>query len=233
MFHKEGVFLAALLALGGAVSIALAGRSSTGDATNGSATIVVPNAYETVEGGTALPNATDQHRVMFVYDASQFAVFGGPVDITALAFRANSAQAGPGTLIEHNMRVFLSTTPMSPATLSATFADNIGPDYTLVTGEAIVKLSASNKPGSGSTQVFAMKVPFETPFRYDPAVGNLLVEIQTGPPAPEGIILFDSVAGDPMVSQVYASGSSTAESGEAYQLGFVLQFTIQQEVTAP
>src|SRR5262249_39369129 len=79
----------------------------------------------------AFHNITDQHRVMLVYDASQFTAFGGPILITQLAIRPNSAQPGPGSVIEHNLRTFLSTTPMSPATLSATFADNIGPDYTV------------------------------------------------------------------------------------------------------
>jgi hypothetical protein len=189
--------------------------------------LVVPNAYAEQEGGLAFHNITDQHRVMLVYDASQFASFGGPMLITQLAIRPNSAQPGPGTVIEHNLRTFLSTTSMSPATPSTTFADYIGADYTLAACGAADAFTTAYQPGPGSTMAFDITVPLETPFRYDPAAGNLLVEFQSGPPAPEGSMIFDFVAGDPSVNGVAAIGSSTADSGQVVGIGFVLQFTIQ------
>jgi hypothetical protein len=134
---------------------------------------------------------------MLVYDASQFAAFGGPILITQLAIRPNTAQPGPGSVIEHNLRTFLSTTPMSPATLSSNFADNIGPDYTVVACAAVPAFTTAYQPGPGSTMAFDITVPLETPFRYDPAAGNLLLEFQQGPPAPEGSMIFEFVAGDP------------------------------------
>jgi hypothetical protein len=214
MFRKQGTFFACLLALGGAVATAHADD------------VVVPNAFAAQEGGTAFHNLTDQHRVMLVYDASQFAAFGGPILITEIAIRPNSAQAEPGTVLERNLRTFLSTTPMSPATLSTTFADNIGPDYTLVAGDAASAFTTAYLPGPGKTIGFDITVPLETPFRYDPAAGNLLLEFQSGPPAPEGSMIFDFVAGDPTLNGVAAVGSSTAESGQVVGMGFVLQFTV-------
>ena len=214
MFWRQGTFFACLLALGGAVATAHADD------------VVVPNAYAAQEGGFAFDNITDQHRVMLVYDASQFTALGGPILITEIAIRPNSAQAGPGSVIEHNLRTFLSTTPMSPATLSTTFADNIGPDYTLVAGQAVPAFTTAYLPGPGSTLVFDITVPLETPFRYDPAAGNLLLEFQQGPRAPEGSMIFDFVAGDPTVNAVAAVGSSTADSGQVVGMGFVLQFTV-------
>jgi hypothetical protein len=215
MFRKQATLFACLLALGGAVATAHADE------------VVVPNAFAEQEGGLAFQNLMDQHRVMLVYDASQFAAFGGPILITELAIRPNSAQPGPGSVIEHNLRTFFSTTPMSPATLSPTFADNIGPDYTLVAGDAAATFITADQPGPGSTMAFDVTVPLETPFRYDPAAGNLLVEFQQGPPAPDGSMIFDFVAGDPTVNGVAAVGSSTAESGQVVGVGFVLQFTVQ------
>jgi hypothetical protein len=215
MFRKQATLFACLLALGGAVTTANADQ------------LVVPNAFAAEEGGLAFHNLTDQHRVMVVYDASQFAAFNGPILITQLAIRPNSAQAGPGNIIEHNLRTFLSTTPMSPATLSPTFADNIGPDYTLVAGDAAAPFITADQPGPGSTMAFDITVPLQTPFRYDPAAGNLLLEFQQGPPAPDGTIIFDFVAGDPTVNAVAAVGSSTGDSGQVVGVGFVLQFTVE------
>lgn len=215
MFRKQGAFFACSLALAGAVATARADE------------LVVPNAFAAQEGTLAFHNITDQHRVMVVYDASQFAAFGGPILITQLAIRPNSAQTGPGSVIEHNLRTFLSTTPMSPATVSATFADNIGPDYTVVACSAAPAFATAYQPGTGSTLGFDITVPLETPFRYDPAAGNLLLEFQQGPPAPEGSMIFDFVTGDPTVNGVAAVGSSTAESGQVVGIGFVLQFTVE------
>jgi hypothetical protein len=147
--------------------------------------------------------------------------------ITQLAVRPNSAQTGPGSIIEHNLRTFLSTTTRSAATLSPTFADNFGADYTVVSCGPAVTWNTSGQPGPGSTMAFDFTLPLETPFRYDPAAGNLLVEFQSGPPAPEGAVLFDFVAGDPTVNGVAAVGSSTADSGQVVGVGFVMQFTVQ------
>jgi hypothetical protein len=189
--------------------------------------VVVPNAYANAEGGLALPNATDPRRAMLVYDASQFAAFGGPMLITQLAVRPNSAQPGPGSLTDHNSRTFLSTTSQSPAMMSTNFADYIGPDYTLVSGVAKIAYTTANLPGPGNTRQFDVVVPFDTPFHYDPSAGNLLVEFQEGPPATEGTIIFDFAMGDPTVNLLLAVGSSTADSGNVAGLGFVMQFTVQ------
>jgi hypothetical protein len=215
MFGKWGIFVSCVLALAGAGAIAHADE------------IVVPNAFATQEGGLALPNATDPRRVMLVYDASQFAGFGGPMLITQLAVRPNSMQPGPGSVTDHNSRTFFSTTSQSPAISSLNFADYIGPDYTLVSCGAKFTFTTAAQPGPGATQQFDIIVPLETPFRYDPSAGNLMVEFQVGPPATDGTTIFDFVAGDPTVNVLLALGSSTAETGQVGGFGFVTQFTIQ------
>jgi hypothetical protein len=164
---------------------------------------------------------------MQVYDASQFAGFGGPMLITQLALRPNSTQPGPGSVMDHNLRTFFSTTKQSPAMPSLSFADYIGPDYTLVSGSAKATSTTAAQPGQGTTLQFDVIVPLETPFTYYPSAGNLLVEFQVGPPASDGSIIFDFIAGDPTVNILLALGSSTADTGQLLGFGFVTQFTVQ------
>jgi hypothetical protein len=215
MFGKRAILFSCVLALAGARTIAQADE------------VVVPNAFATQEGGLALPNATDPRRVMQVYDASQFAGFGGPMLITQLALRPNSTQPGPGSVMDHNLRTFFSTTSQSPAMPSLNFADYIGSDYTLVSCGAQATFTTAAQPGPGTTEQFDVIVPLETPFRYDASAGNLLVEFQVGPPASDGSIIFDFIAGDPTVNLLLALGSSTADTGQVLGFGFVTQFTVQ------
>jgi hypothetical protein len=130
--------------------------------------------------------------------------------------------------MDPNFRLSLSTTSRSPTTLSPTFADNIGPDHTLVLFRDPLTLTTANLPGPGNTRQFDLTFPFQRPFLYDPAVGNLLAEFQSGPPATTGdTIFFDLVAGDPTVNAVAAFGSSTATTGDVLGIGLITQFTVQ------
>jgi len=72
--------------------------------------------------------------------------------------------------------IYASTTTRSVAGLSATFAENIGADNTLVLSGTL-NWATGNVPGPGNTLQFDMVFPFTTPFLYDPAAGNLLLDI--------------------------------------------------------
>lgn len=190
-------------------------------------TVVVPNGLSTAEGNMAAPNATDPRRVMQVYDASHFSTVGMPLLISKLTLRPASAQQGPGTLTDFNLRTSLSTTGRSPETISTVFEENIGPDYMQVASSNTKTFTTANLPGPGNTRQFDVVVPFDEPFLYDSSVGNLLLEFQVGPPDTNGQIVFDFAAGDPAVNMVAAFGSPTATTGEILGMGFVTQFTYQ------
>jgi hypothetical protein len=162
---------------------------------------------------------------MQLYDASQFAALSGPVLISGAVLRPDASQMGPGSQTFADIEIFLSTTSRSAATLSPTFADNLGSDNALVFSGPLT-ISTADLPGSGGTKQFDIVFPFTTPFFYDPHAGNLLSDSQiTGASSP-GIVL-DFVSNDPAAGAVAALGSSTAATGTVMPIGAVTEYLVQ------
>ncbi len=160
---------------------------------------------------------------MLIFDASQFGALSGPSFLTQFAYRPDRilGQSGPRSL---TLRIYASTTSRSVAGISTTFAENLGPDNTLVF-DGTVNLTTGNLPGPGNTRQFDYVFPFTTPFLYDPAAGNLVLDLQI-----EGdgeAVTFDTVSeGNPAIGRVFANGSSTATTGNI-QNPHVNQFTFE------
>jgi hypothetical protein len=76
-----------------------------------------------------------------------------------------------------NFQVNLSTTRRAPTGLSSVLASNVGLDDTVVFQGALSLSSAFSGP-AGGPKAFDMVLLLSTPFRYDPAAGNLLVDIR-------------------------------------------------------
>ena len=66
--------------------------------------------------------------------------------------------------------------------------------------------------------------PFTTPFLYDPAAGNLVLDLQIE--ANGSAITFDTVSGNPAIGRVFNFGSSTATTGDL-RASHVTQFTFE------
>jgi hypothetical protein len=188
--------------------------------------LVVPNANANVQGNSAngFPFDTGGGTLRYqqVYDASQFgAVPPGGAYITALAFRVGKtygafAETLPG------IRIDLSTTYTGvPDGLSTTFANNVGPDDTVVYNGSLDLSSAA----IGSPAAFDIIVPLTTPFWYNPLDGgDLLLDVRNsgGGASPTE---FDAVltTGD-SVSRVY--GALAGSTGTTDTLGLVTEFTL-------
>ena len=160
---------------------------------------------------------------MQIHDASQFGALSGPSFLTKFAYRPDTilGKSGPRSL---TLRIYASTTSRSVAGLSTTFAENLGADNTLVFSGTLIWATA-NLPGPGNTRQFDIVFPFTTPFLYDPAAGNLLLEMQLS--ANGEAIRFDTVSsGDPAIGRVFSFGSSTATTGNI-QASHVTQFTFE------
>jgi hypothetical protein len=113
-------------------------------------------------------------RLQEVYAASHFPP--QPIVITEIRFRRDSLQA-PFSATIPNLQLNLSTTTKAPDTLSGVFASNIGNDDTIVfSGTLTINSSGSGPPGGPNP--FDIVVPLSTPFSYDPAAGNLLVDVR-------------------------------------------------------
>ena len=121
------------------------------------------------------------------------------------------------------LRIYASTTSRSVAGLSTTFAENLGTNNTLVF-DGTVNLTTGNLPGPGNTRQFDYVFPFTTPFLYDPAAGNLVLDLQIV--ASGSAVTFDTVSGDPAIGRVFSFGSSTASTGMLL-FSHVTQFTFE------
>ena len=190
--------------------------------------IVVPNALATNDGnGTSTSTAGPASvRWLHIHDASQFGALSGPSFLTQFAYRPDTipGQSGPRSL---TLQIYASTTSRSVAGLSTTFAENLGPNNTLVFDGTVILLTA-NLPGPGNTRQFDYVFPFTTPFLYDPAAGNLVLDLQIE--ASGSAVTFDTVSGDPAIGRVFAFGSSTATTGNI-QASHVTQLTFVPEPT--
>jgi len=88
-------------------------------------------------------------------------------------------------------------------------------------------VSTADLPGPGNTREFDVLFSFDTPFFYNPANGNLLVDILNADPALNHISeFFDSVISSDSVSRLSGQeGVPGATSGAVDTLGLVTKFT--------
>ena len=158
------------------------------------ATITAPNGLTSVEGNEAnllpfnigadaqsVPSGTERYQQ--VYAAGQFfALQPGGEFITQIAFRPDAnfgASAFSSTL--PRIRIDLSTTLAAPDGLSTVFASNVGGNNTVVFGGltgAPLALSSSFTGPAGGPKNFDIVINLTTAFFYNPAAGNLLLDVR-------------------------------------------------------
>jgi hypothetical protein len=196
--------------------------------------LAVPNALRAVEGnsGSNLPfilGGPNTMRYQQVYDASQFSLAAGGGWIYMLTFRLDSEKNKSGfSAVVTNVEIRLSITQKQPDGLSSVFSENIGCNETVVLSNSLAM--ASGFAPFGQPQAWWIRVPLSTLYWYDPAAGNLLMDVwlregvddRTVP-----VVLFDAqdTPGD-SVSRVWAFSVEDAISGFADSVGLVTLFTI-------
>jgi hypothetical protein len=187
------------------------------------ATIVSPDGFQNVEGDSAGGPPTSFTRVQYLYPASDFSSLSKH-QIIGIAWRPDEA-TGALTTSADSFTVRLSTTAVTE--LSTVFADNIGQDEKVVFEGSLTITTAAEQLPRG----FDFAVQFQTPFRYDPDQGNLLVEFTTSG--------FDSggwrvdnrnVFSGPITLVQSGNPSATVASGTFRTLA-VMQFTYIAEPT--
>src|SRR5215813_2460030 len=159
-----------------------------------------------------------------IYQQVYVGAFTGPVTITQIAFASKGQlTSGPGTAI-YNFNIGLSTTGASSATLSTNLAANRGGDFTQVfSGQVTAQLTANNQ--------FDLLIDI-TPFTYNPASGNLLLEVVMNSPRQfsGGSVLY-FVAGNS--SDVGRAANPTGAAGGAFTSnGFGVQTRFTTRSTA-
>ncbi len=200
--------------------------------------VVVPNANAITLGNGQSTNplrtyGTGGSRYQQVYSNTQFGDFSASESITGIAFRAKQPTFGTfigNTVTVSDVLIRLSTTSASDSVgLSAIFANNIGADEAVVyTGTLTLMTSAAG------TTAIDYSITLQTPFTYNKAMGNLLLDILIPDAAMVsgngsiGFSQFDTVtdafpSADGTSSAFGASGSGTIGSNST--TGVVTQFT--------
>ena len=194
-------------------------------ATHTYADVVVPNANAAVEGdfNNGWPfNLGDfsrtEMRYQQVYGAADFG--GSPLAITGIWFRPDGTTGDPfGPTNLPNIFIQVSTTSKAVDGLSSTFAGNIGADVTTVFNGTLTLSSADTGAGPRDFDIF---IPFDVPFSYNPAAGNLLLDVKN----PNGIITtqFDSAGTDDSISRAFAFDVSASTAGHLTTEGLITKF---------
>ncbi len=193
------------------------------------ATVTVPGAWSS-NAGTSEPlpilsNSTLRDQELI--GPEQFGS-GTALLITKIGFRAFPG-SGPLSATATSLVVHLSTSPLFPNTdngrvqMSTTYANNVGPDDTVVySGPAILSSPGCAGPAPCA---FDQQLTLTTPFLYNPTLGSLLVDLQyTGYTATAGSLDGALFPLPPGGGVAHVSGVSGA-TGTFAPIGHVLQFT--------
>ena len=198
--------------------------------------IVAPNDLTSTEGNSdnGYPfSVAETMRYQQVYAASQFGTIatGGGM-ITQIAFRPDAVYGYAFTHTIASIRIDLSTTAAGPGGLNLIFANNDGSDDTIVYNGSLT-LSSSFYGAAGGPKNFDILIPLATPFYYNPAAGNLLLDIRNFSSGNSGgnlIPQLDATSLDPtLVSRVWAFDSSATAAPYSFDedtMGLVTQFTV-------
>ena len=137
--------------------------------------VVVPGGLADTEGnGRLILPDYDIAREQVLYSATDFASLPESHRwVTGLAIRVDASMGFAFTATSPHIEVRLSTTSVD--SLSATFDDNIGTGQALVYSGPFSVINTGSEPPGGPFP-FQAPIALDTPFYYDPAAGNLLVE---------------------------------------------------------
>ncbi len=204
-----------------------------------------PAAAETTDGNgitrDLLGNpGSGGNRYQQVYDASLFAA--GPQLISEIQFRAaNTANAfRPDGVSASDVVVTLSTTGVTAdpgataaGNFSASFADNIGLDATVVYDGPLTLTRGGSAP-QGEPQPFEYGFTLKNAFASNPALGNLLLDVRVPVGATVAAVNLNGSFGayedlDTFTASndgtASARGSGTNAVGAANQTGLATRFT--------
>jgi hypothetical protein len=201
------VFVFTLVVLGFLVPVAKADTVIIGSNSNASR---YPFGMDPSSASPAFPDFAANGVYQQVYAASSFS---GPITITQIAFASSGAfSSGPG-LANFNFNIGLSTSGAGPGSLSTSFAANRGADFAQVfSGPLNVSLTANDQ--------FDLVINI-IPFTYDPAAGNLLLDVSLSSATVfgGGSNLYFLAGFDPATSRIAnPTGGTTASVADGFGL---------------
>jgi hypothetical protein len=192
-------------------------------AANGSITIGAndnnsryPTGLDPSANGTSFPNFQAGGTYQQVYSKTAFT---GPVTITQIAFASHELTSAPGTA-NYNFNISVGATAATPNALSTNLAANRGAQMVQVfTGPVTANIT------DGAQFDVLINV---TPFTYDPANGNLLVEFtfNSAPQFSGGSLLYFRAGADSRTSRA-ANPAGVVGGAFTDNFGLLTRFTTQ------
>lgn len=181
-------------ALASIAVVAAIGNFASGESTR----IVSPSSTKNVEGDQSIRPDRAPNKLQFLFPASDFADLP-PSQRWLVAFnsRGDQTQTQAVDWVYPDTEIWISTTSKTSDTLSIVFAENHGTDKTLVHDGALTQRILA----TGTPRDFTDGMRFQTPFYYDPSLGNLLIErIDRGGSSPSPAIDVQSTSGFPILA---------------------------------
>ena len=206
--------------------------------------IVVPITLENIEGNLSNTSPFNtgtlpSERYQQVYAASNFGSFDVLL-ITALAFRPEHANEAPFMVTLPDIQINLSTTTRQPDDLSPLFSSNLGADDTVVFARGSLSLSSADIGPAQGPKDFDVLINLQNPFIYDPAKGNLLLDVRNFQGGNLGFSLDAEATDGDGVSRVWTNGaipggvdSPVGATNAINTLGLVTRFTVTPATPVP
>jgi hypothetical protein len=198
-------------------------------------TIVAPGTDTSTEGSgnNGFPfNITgfglSSMRYQQVYASSQFS--SGPILINAILFRPDAFQGAAFSSTLPNIQIDLSTTSVTPSTISTTFANNVGANDTVVFNGALATSSSFTGPAGGPKN-FDIVINLTTPFLYDPSAGSLLMDVRNF--SGGNTTQFDSDFSSPAIQRVFAPDVAATTGAITGDRGLVTEFQFTAATPEP
>ena len=133
------------------------------------------NAFPWGTAATAWPGL----RILCIYDSTHFtnapSPITSPILITNVRWRANDSTSTWSGGTFNQATLGLGTAPIDHTAASATWATNIGPDYTTVYSGPVT-VTPGTGGGVGVPGPWVVDIQLSTPFTYDPNLGDLVVD---------------------------------------------------------
>ncbi|HJZ97116.1 MAG TPA: hypothetical protein VKE70_11475 [Candidatus Solibacter sp.] len=199
------------------------------------AAVVVPNIWAGTEGPSAanfFASGVGQKQLQ-INASSEFGAV--PLLLTSFALRPDvnlcaGNPCGAFSTTIHNLQITLATTTRAPDDADTVFADYLTTNAQVVFSGDLALSSSYTGPVAGPKN-FDILFPFTSSYLYNPAAGNLVVQVAIN--STDGIpVNLDAAqaAGDP-VSRLFGGFSATV--GLADSFGFIVQFQGQAPSSAP
>ena len=128
-----------------------------------------------------------------------------------------------------DIQINLSTIMLGPDGLSLVFANNLGLDDTIVFARGPLSLSSSCSGPAGGPMDFNIVITLTHSISYDPAAGNLLMDVRNFGGGTTTVLDAESTTGD-SIGRVHTTSSSpggvnSPNAGHGDSAGLVTQFT--------